>query len=233
MQDETLQGAVFCRFLTEPEQKKLLGTIKKQSGDLAKRDHALFSLLISSGMRIGETLKTTVADAKAALETNYLFIPREHRKGGDRAKDHSVLLTNTVRAALRDLLELREGAELDEALIISRKSGGRGWKAISARAVEMRLAMWAGLAGLPKGVSPHWMRHTHAKNILRNSEAADPLRVAQASLAHLSRRSTEVYTRLDREELEQALVNTDAAISQRPRLRLRDLRKKFEGRVTR
>lgn len=222
-------AAVFGRFLTLAEQRKLLGTLKQYTGEVARRDDALTRLLIGSGMRIGETLCISVGDAVAAMQSGYLFIPKERRKG--EACDLSVLLTRSVRRALEDLLTLRDGAELDEALVISRNSRGRGWKAMSVRAFELRVSYWAGLAGLPEGVSPHWFRHTHAKNIMRDSEASDPLRVAQISLGHTSRRSTEIYTKLDREELETALHQVDGKVNGKARVRLADLRREFEGRA--
>lgn len=228
-QKQTEGAAVFGRYLPTSEQRRLLGTIRQYSSEIAKRDGAVCSLLIGSGMRIGETLLISVGDAAAALQSDYLFIPKEHRKG--EARDLSVLLTKSVRAALMDLLALRDGAELDEALIVSRKSKARGWKAMTVRAFEMRVAYWAKLAGLPEGVSPHWFRHTHAKNIMRESEAADPLRVAQLALGQVSRRSTEIYTKLDREELEAALHQVDGKVNGKPRLRLADLRKAHEGRA--
>ena len=227
-QDQPQGADVFGRFLTLPEQRKLLGTLKQYSSEVARRDGATIRLLIGSGMRIGECLATSVGDAVAALQTGYLFIPKERRKG--EACDLSVLLTKSVRQALTELLDLRDGAEMDEALIVSRKSKGRGWSALTVRCFEQRVTIWGNLAGLPEGVSPHWFRHTHAKNIMRNSEAADPLRVAQISLGQKSRRSTEIYTKLDREELESALHNVDEKVSGKPRLRVADLRKMHEER---
>ncbi len=222
-------AAVFGRYLTLDEQRKLLSTLKQYARPEARRDYAVTRLLIGSGMRIGECLRISVGDAAAALQSGYLFVPKEHRKG--ESSDLSVTLTRSVRAALADLLALRERAELDEALIISRKSARRGWSALTVRAFEQRVAFWAALAGLPKGVSPHWFRHTHGKNIMRESEAADPLRVAQLSLGHSDRRTTEIYTRLDREEYEAALHTTDGKVNGKPRLRLADKRKEYEGRA--
>lgn len=222
-------AAVFGRFLTPPEQRKLHGTIKQFSGDVARRDGAVIRLLIGSGMRITECLRISTGEAADALQCGYLFVPKERRKM--EACDLSVFLTRSVRAALTDLLLLREGAETDEALIVSRKSGGRGWRAMSVRGFEQRVAYWAKLAGLPDGVSPHWLRHTWAKNVRRESTAADVGRVIQIGLGHTSRRSGELYGRLDREEYEAALKDVDCKVNGKPRLRLADLRKMHEGRV--
>lgn len=229
-QNQPQGAAVFGRFLTLAEQRQLRGTLKQYAGDVARRDGATIGLLIGSGMRVGECLMISVGDAVAALESGYLFIPKEHRKG--EACDLSVPLTRSVRYALGELLSLREGAELNEALIVSRKSRVLGWRAMTVRGFEQRVAYWAKLSGLPDGVSPHWFRHTHAKNIMRESVATDPLRVAQLALGHTSRRTTEIYTRLDREEYEAALHQVDGKVNGKPRLRVAGLRKEYERRVT-
>lgn len=228
-QNQPSGAGVFERFLTLPEQRKLLDTIKIVNTDVAKRDGAVIRLLIGSGMRISECLMVSAGDAADALQSGYLFIPKEHRKA--EACDLSVFLTKSVRSALHDLLAIRDGAGTDEALIVSRNSAKRGWKAMTVRAFELRVTYWAKLAGLPEGVSPHWFRHTHAKNIMRESEAADPLRIAQLSLGHTSRRSTEIYTRVDREELANALNQVDGQVNGKPRMRMAELRKNYERRV--
>lgn len=211
------------KYLTEEEQSRLRATFAQYAGETARRDDALVRLLIASGLRIGECLRLSVGDAAAAVKSGYLFVPKEYRKGraGER-RDHEVLMTNSVRLAVRDLLELREGAPLDDALVVSRKHG-----VLTVRAFQFRVRYWADLAGLPAGVSPHWFRHTRAMNIMRRTTATDPLGVVKAALGHTSIRSTEVYARATREKVEAALHEVDG----KPRLRLADLRKMHEGRV--
>ncbi len=228
MKQSNEDEGVFKRYLTLEEQRKLLAVIKQDSSEIARRDGAVIRLLIGSGMRIGECLAITTGDAADALQCNYLFVPKARRKA--QACDLSIYLTRSVREALRELLAMREGAEVAEALIVSRNSAAGG-KAMTARAFENRVAHWAGLAGLPE-VSPHWFRHTHAKNIMRSSQAADPLRIAQISLGQVSRRSTEIYTRPDREELATALNNVDGAVNGKRRVRMADLRRAHEGRAS-
>lgn len=213
---------LMTKYLTEDEQKRLLGMLKQTTGETARRDDALVRLLIHSGLRIGECLRLSVGEAAAALKSGYLYIPKEYRKGrvGER-RDHDVLVTHSVRAALLDLLALRDGAPLDDALVVSRKHG-----ILTVRAFQFRVAHWARLAGLPAGVSPHWFRHTCAMNIMARTTATDPLGVVKARLGHSSIRSTEVYARATREKVEAALHEVDS----KPRLRLADLRRLHEGR---
>ena len=211
------------KYLTEDEQKRLLLILKQTTGDTARRDDALVRLLINSGLRIGECLRLSVQDAVSAVKSGYLFIPKEYRKGrpGER-RDHEVLVTHSVRLALNDLLALRDGAPLDDALVVSRKHG-----ILTVRAFQFRLAHWSRLAGLPAGVSPHWLRHTCAMNIMARTTSNDPLGVVKARLGHSSIRSTEVYARATREKVEAALHEVDG----KPRLRLADLRRMHEGRA--
>lgn len=211
------------KYLTEEEQRRLFHTLKQFTGPTARRDDALVRLLIHSGLRIGECLRLSVGDAAAAAKTGYLFIPKEYRKGraGER-RDHEVLVTQPVREALADLLALRDDAPLEDALVVSRKHG-----VLTVRAFELRVDYWAELAGLPAGVSPHWLRHTRAMNIMRRTTATDPLGVVKAALGHSSIRSTEVYASATREKVEAALREVDG----KPRLRLADLRKQYERRA--
>lgn len=109
------------KYLDEEQQKTLLNLLKYAADDIARRDDATVRLLVNSGMRIGECLHLSVGDAVAALKTGYIFLAKETRKGrADEKRDHEVLVTVPVRAALNDLLALRDGAPLDEALIVSR-----------------------------------------------------------------------------------------------------------------
>ena len=242
--NQTNEAGIFGRFLTPKEQRRLLSMLKQRAGELVQRDSAVIRLLIGSGMRIGECLAISTGNAADALKSGYLFIPKESRKKSVRRKakegtespkaeacDLSIFLTRSVRSALHDLLALRVDAELDEALIVSRKKGNRGWSALTVRAFQQRMSYWAAEAGLPDGVSPHWLRHTHAKNIRRESNADDPNRVIQARLGHRSVRSSEIYGRLDREEYEAALCEVDGKMNGKPRVRLADLRRAHEGRV--
>lgn len=219
----------FERYLKEPQQQQLLRHMHSRRADaLALRDGALMRLLLHTGMRLGETLAMKVADALQALRTRWIFIPREHRKGGKR--DHKVLVTVPVEEALRDLLAARalitRQVQCHEAaaLLVSRQGEG-----LSARAVQLRFEFWMRDAGLPEGITPHWMRHTRAKNIMRRTTSNDPRGIVQAALGHASISSTGIYTEVSAEDLEAALSEVDG-LGDRRRVK-RGLRKAFEGRA--
>lgn len=166
-------------YLTDIEQAKLLATIKQYADEKAQRDYHICSALIHSGMRIGEFLRITVSDVIEALESGYLYIPAENRKGGKR--DHSVYLTKGLRLDLIQLLELRGSYEPEHYLI----AGRIDQEPMSARNMQLRVKDWAAQAGLGHlKVTPHFFRHTHAMNIIRNSTAREPLRIVKAALGH-------------------------------------------------
>ncbi|MGR2663138.1 tyrosine-type recombinase/integrase [Chromobacterium haemolyticum] len=209
------------RYLTPAERHQLFSAAYKTNDDLAQRDYHLMSALYYSGCRISEFLAMSLADVWDALKTNYLYIPAAHRKGGK--KDHSVLLTKPMRMHLVALLNMNPSQNGADPLI-----AGRFGEALTARAVQLRFRHWATEAGITLPVSPHWMRHTRAMDIMRSSEAKEPLLIVKSTLGHSSLNSTAIYSAPSREEIEQELEALDGNGGQRTtraQLRSRYLRR--------
>lgn len=218
------------RYLTPDEQQRLIKAAQQQSDILARRDAAWLDALLLSGLRITEFSLITLGDSLISLQSKYLFIPKERRKGGK--SDHRVFVTAPLRAALKTLIAIRyemtgeQHSLVDVPLVVSRQHDG--CQAMSVRSFQLRFKHWAAIAGLPPDASPHWLRHSRAMNIMRNSEAADPRGITKEALGHASIASTGVYTGVLREELEQALTQTDA--TKVKRVSLAALRKDFDKR---
>lgn len=197
--------STFTRYLTPPEERQLLNAVKRCGDPIARRDYAMFRLLRSTGIRVGSLVGLTVADARGALRAHRLDLRDEICKG---RRGYEVYASKRARAALRDLLKVRRELghpEIDEGpLLVGRKSHSTG-AGMSVRAVQMRFAYWRDQAGLSVEVSPHWMRHTLAVNVMRRSTAQDPRGVVQGALGHRDISSTGIYTRALREDVEQAL----------------------------
>jgi site-specific recombinase XerD len=202
------------RYLTDDEQRRILAVTKGQGGLLAQRDHAWIRLLIETGMRISELATLTARQAESALANGWLAVTKEQRKG--KRKGHEYLVTEPVRQCLEKLIALQ--AELHPALnlpvdvvppLLWGRCGVVGSHVLcehmSVRSFQARMKHWSGLAGLPEGVSPHWLRHTRGVNIIRRSRGNNPLKVAQLALGHASIASTGIYTQMSREEYEQEL----------------------------
>lgn len=216
---------VMTRYLTEQQQQRLLATVKAQASALARRDFFWLRLLRDTGLRIGEFAATNVRDARFAIEAGWLHIPKERRKGRrGKRRDHQVPVTAPVQEALRALLSIRlemGGADDDDAPLVLSREGGR----MSVRSFEVRMAQWCRAARI-EGASPHWLRHTRAINLIRRSEAKNPLGVVQALLGHSTIASTGIYTRVSKEDLVAAARKVDGAA----RPRRYQVRKMYETR---
>ncbi|MCW5625965.1 MAG: tyrosine-type recombinase/integrase [Burkholderiales bacterium] len=216
---------VLHRYLTQAEQRRLLGVVANCSGFYALRDLWWLRLLLATGLRVQEFSRVTVGDARFALATGWLYIPAAHRKGREGAKrDHHVPVTQPVREALDALLAINPqigGAtpSEDDPLVWSRVG-----RPMSVRSYQARLQFWGAQAGLP-GVSPHWLRHSRAMNIMRRSRSHDPRGVVQGALGHASISSTGIYTRITKEDLQRELEVVDGG-----RVKRADVRALYQAR---
>lgn len=192
---------VFERYLTETEEKQLLSHVGALADRLARRDHAWMRLLRHTGIRVGALAGLTVEEAREALRTNHLPLNPEHAK---RKKGGDVFCNDEARKALRELLAIRREqghAEIGgEPLIMSRNHRG-----ISVRSLQARMQHWVHASGLDVQASPHWMRHTLAKRIMKRSTSRNPLAIVQGVLGHASTSTSLIYAGPDREEMEQAM----------------------------
>ena len=192
--------AVFERYLTRSEEKRLLAHIGRHAGMYAKRDHAWIRLIRHCGLRLGSLRGLTVGDARTALRTRRIHAGDDHAKGG---RGYDTPLNSGAEQALRDLLSVRRAMRCpddDDAPLICSRLG----KAMSERSFQHRLQAWRQSAGLQVDVSPHWLRHSYAQRVIASTEARDPQAVVQVLLGHASRASTTVYTLPTREDIERA-----------------------------
>ncbi len=167
------------------------------------RDHAMFELFYSSGLRLSELV---------GLDTHYLRQAGVEPRGwlnraeaevvvlGKGGKRRSVPVGAAALAALDKWLAARAAllapatppADL-HALFL----GARGAR-ISPRVVQQQLARLAQAAGVPAHVHPHVLRHSFASHVL---QSAQDLRAVQELLGHANIATTQVYTRLDFQHL--------------------------------
>jgi integrase/recombinase XerC len=149
------------------------------------RDRAMFELLYSSGLRLGELVALDFDDGRLDLRQGVVTVT------GKGAKTRTVPVGARARAALQEWLDQRNGiaAPGEKALFV----GARG-RRISPAVVGARLAAWARRRGLPEHVHPHMLRHSFASHVLQSSQ---DLRAVQELLGHASISTTQVYTHLD------------------------------------
>jgi integrase/recombinase XerC len=173
--------------LPEEEAAALVEAPLRTDGPLALRDRAFLELLYASGLRVSELTGLDVAHVDLA--------ERLVRVLGKRRKERIVPFGSSAAEALRRYLDAgRPG-------LASRSRGGRGalflnarGGRLSTRSVARRIARWVLVAGLPRHVHPHVLRHSFATHLLGNG--AD-LRGIQELLGHASLSTTQRYTHLD------------------------------------
>jgi integrase/recombinase XerC len=161
-------------------------------GVLEVRDHAMFELLYSSGIRLAELVGLDAMQGKeAALRGEVTVV-------GKGRKSRTVPVGRKAVAALLEWLKQRASVTKPEepALFV----GSRG-RRIAPRAVQYRLARWAKKQGLGVHVHPHVLRHSFASHVLQSSS---DLRAVQEMLGHASISTTQIYTHLDFQYLAKA-----------------------------
>lgn len=159
-----------------------------EAESLSLRDTAMFELLYSSGLRLGE-LASLNLDCLTELHEG------EVRVTGKRNKTRVVPVGSKARQAIDSWLAQRVllAADNEKALFVSR----RGTR-LSMRTIQRRLAAHALVAGMSRRVHPHMLRHSFASHVLQSS---GDLRAVQEMLGHASIASTQVYTHLDFQHL--------------------------------
>ncbi len=156
---------------------------------LGIRDHAMFELMYSSGLRLSELVGMNVghldrADGSARIQG----------KGG---RTRIVPVGQAALRAVDRWLEVRARLEKggEQALFIGRHGGRLG-----PRSIQARLKLWAARHGIDPSVHPHMLRHSFATHLLEGSR---DLRAVQELLGHAHIGTTQIYTHLDFQHLAQ------------------------------
>ena len=154
------------------------------------RDKAMFELLYSSGLRVGELVALDIVDVDLA--------DLRVRVTGKGNKTRLVPLGIKAADAIRRYLPHRNlwVEQMDQALFISEKLGTR----LSTRAVQQRLKVAATRAGIAQNMYPHLLRHCFASHMLSGS---GDLRAVQEMLGHSDISTTQIYTHVDFAKLTQ------------------------------
>jgi integrase/recombinase XerC len=156
--------------------------------DMQKRDAAIFELIYSSGLRIGELTSLKVEDLD--LKNGWV------RVVGKGRKERYVPVGSVAVAALDAYLPLRAVAatrrglaETEGPLFLNYRGGP-----LSSRGIRRILKTYLDSAGLARDASPHTFRHSFATHLLYGG--AD-LRSIQELLGHSSLSTTQRYTKVD------------------------------------
>ena len=164
---------------------------------IALRDRAIIETAYAAGLRISEL---------AAAELASLDLRRgEVRVLGKGRKERIGLLGRPAVRALAAyldearpvLLALRTSPGPDPAVVFLNHRGD----GIGVRGLRYRIDRLCRAAGLPRGVSPHTLRHSFATHLL---DGGADLRVVQELLGHESLATTQIYTHVSPARLRSA-----------------------------
>ena len=170
-----------------PDETAALFVAKGDNTVLALRDTAMFELLYSSALRVSEMVALDVAD----LDSSHHLVYVRQGKGG---QGRVAPIGREARQALKKWLTARAVAGCSHDALFIGKSNRR----LGVRSVQLRLGQLAKKSGLAGRVSPHVLRHSCASHFLQSS---GNLRATQELLGHKSIAATQIYTRLDFQNL--------------------------------
>ena len=176
------------RALERKEQLALLRAVRR-SGNL--RDLAIITMLLHTGMRVGELCNLKVSDIRISTNSNMVTV----REGKGR-KRRNVPLNSTAIGVLKDFIKSFDNNE--EVTYIAGSNPERerflfyGQKRmpLTDRGVRYVIQKYAYKAKIDN-LSPHVFRHTCAKNLIDAGQSID--RVAKI-LGHSNINTTSVYT---------------------------------------
>jgi integrase/recombinase XerD len=184
-------------YLAEDEVDALLAA-PDRSRWIGRRDHALLTLAIQTGLRVTELTNLRCQDAHLGAG------PHIETRGKGRKQRATPLTTQTI-AVLREWLNERDG-QPDQPLFPT----SRG-HALSRDAIALLVTKHATTASRSsptlknKKVSPHTLRHTTAMNLLH---AGIDSTVIALWLGHESIEATQIYLHADMAIKERALART-------------------------
>lgn len=177
-------------FLDEAELKRLLEA-PEGDGFQSLRDRAILELLFSTGLRVAELCSLN----RDSVDTNKGSF--SVRGKGDKIR--VVFVSEEAKEAVKEYLKQRE--DIDPALFVrdlnspNKEEGLR----LTPRSIQRIIKKYSAIAGISKKVTPHWLRHMFATDLLKNG--AD-LRSVQMMLGHANISTTQIYTHFTDRQLE-------------------------------
>ena len=174
----------------------------RQSDPITSRDRAIVELLYASGARVSELIALDISDVvSVASEADMVTTLKLRGKGG---KERIVPMGSFAKSAIDDyLIRIRPGllekaGQSTHALFLN----ARGTR-ISRQSVWQIVLDAAKAAGITQEVSPHTFRHSYATHLL---DGGADIRVVQELLGHSSVTTTQIYTLISIDKIQQTYI---------------------------
>lgn len=166
------------------------------------RDRAIVLLLLRTGMRIGELLKTRVIDVNMKEKKILIYEGEKNQRG------RSVYFGNDAKAALEVWMKERKR---EYELIFYGQKG----RVLSYQAARMMFVKYLSRAGLShKGYTLHCLRHTYATDLIN---ARMPLECLEKLMGHSRLSVTRRYAMLTDKTREEEYFKAMTVIERRER----------------
>lgn len=166
------------RILTEQQVLRMLALERDP------QKHLLLQLLYVSGARVSEICALRWRDVQPVGEAGQIALL------GKGEKPRVVALTAPTWQALQAARPADASADTPVFRTRRGRALDRSWVLRIVRAAARR-------AGLPDGVSPHWLRHAHASHAL---DRGAPISLVQETLGHANMATTGRYTHARKRE---------------------------------
>ncbi|OGV31027.1 MAG: hypothetical protein A2020_00125 [Lentisphaerae bacterium GWF2_45_14] len=155
----------------------------------AARDSAILETIYSGGMRISEAAGLNIGSIDLISD-----VAKVRGKG---KKERICALGKLATSAINRYLKIRSAWTSDsrrESPLFINHDGGR----LSVRSIQRSLKSYLTMAGLPRDLTPHKLRHSFATHLL---DAGADLRSVQEMLGHANLSTTQIYTHVSSERL--------------------------------
>ena len=188
-------------YLTTKQVNKLLGTIDRSTLK-GKRDYAMLSVMVTTGLRTVSIVNANIEDMRTAGDATALF----YRGKGHEEKATYVKLAEPVEDAIRDYLTARgttDGTEPLFSSVANRNKGGRMTTRSISRVAKDSLI---NVDLISDRLTAHSFRHTAATLNLLNGGTVEE---TQQLLDHANINTTLIYSHA----LERAKNNSEKRIA--------------------
>ena len=182
-------------YMSLSELRKLFHFLEQDNSRMAMRNHLLFKLLATTGMRRSEIVEITWEQIDLSNNTIRIY--------GKGKKERLLPLHPMVVPLMKSYMESLEEYQLHPSQPVFLNKNGKKLNPRGLHKIFKEILQKAGLP--PQRFSLHHLRHTFATLLIQENKENVDLRTVQELLGHESLVTTQVYTHVDFEQKKKAI----------------------------